>query len=171
MKSKYETHIEPHLEKIKEWAEGGMTKAEIAKRLDVANSTFRKFCALGEQGDERYTALSEALTRACAVADTAVENALFRSATGYKEQVLKHYKVKVVDYDPVTGKRVSEREELREAYDEVAFPANVAAQQFWLTNRQPDRWQYKPEAAATDTGESGIVMMPEILPEENRDAE
>lgn len=168
-KSIFETRIAPHMDKIKEWAQAGATKADIAKRLGVAPSSVRKFCALGEKGDSRYEAFAAAFAQACAVADTAVENALYRAATGYKEKVLKHYKIRAVKYDR-EGHRVAEHEELRETYDEVAFPANVSAQQFWLTNRQPGRWKYKPEAAATESGESGIVMMPEILSGANGDA-
>ena len=161
-KSIFWTQIAPHMDNIAEWANAGATKAEIAKRLGVAPSSVRKFCALGEKGDERYKAFAAAFAQACAVADDAVENALYKTATGYKEQVLKHYKVKVVEYDDA-GRRVAEREELREAYDEVAFPANVSAQQFWLTNRQPERWKRQPEAAQTEDGDaSGVVLMPDV---------
>lgn len=38
--SKYETHIKPHLEHIKKWAEQGATERQIAKQLGVAYSSF-----------------------------------------------------------------------------------------------------------------------------------
>ena len=41
-KSVYETHIQPHLEDIKKAVSAGATIPEIAKALDVAESTLSK---------------------------------------------------------------------------------------------------------------------------------
>lgn len=68
-KSKYETHVLPNLERIETWARDGATAKDIAAKLKIAYSTLRKYIDLGQEGDERYTALSEAFAQACAVAD------------------------------------------------------------------------------------------------------
>ena len=162
MKNKYETHVLPNLEKIKKWASEGATVKEIAEKLDVAYSTFRKYIDDGESGDKRYSALSAAFVRACAHADEEVEAALFKSATGYTAKVMKHVKVKKTVYNEV-GKKIEEYEELQAVFDEVHVPASVSAQQFWLANRQSERWKYKPEVIESDDGEGGVVVMAPVM--------
>lgn len=162
-KSKYETHVLPNLDKITEWAKAGVTAKDIAANLRLAYSTFRKYLDEGQEGDERYTALSAAYAQACEVPDQQVENALFKSCLGYNAPVVKHYKLKTVEYDPDTGKRLREVETLVEAHDEVHVPANTAAQMFWLTNRMSDRWKYKPQETDDSSGdERGVIMMPGV---------
>lgn len=167
-KSKYETHVLPYLEKITEWAEAGATAKEIAEKLHIAYSTFRKYLDDGEKGNERYSALSAAFTQACEVPDDEVEASLYKLSTGYTVTLAKTFKVKRVEYDPDTGKRISEYEELVTGYDETHVPANAQAQMFWLTNRRPDRWKYKPGEKESGSGEkdgSGVVLLSPILPE------
>ena len=61
--SKYETHVLPNLDKIIKWAKAGATAKEIAGKLHVAYSTFKKYLDLGRKGDGRYTDLSDAFVR------------------------------------------------------------------------------------------------------------
>ena len=140
------------------------TAKEIAANLHIAYSTFRKYLDEGQEGDERYAALSAAFAQACEVPDEQVENALFKSCLGYNAQIVKHYKLKTVEYDPETGKRIREVETLVEARDEVHVAANTAAQMFWLTNRKPETWKYKPEAQDGDEDEgSGVVLLSPVM--------
>lgn len=64
-KSKYETHVLPNLERIEKWAKEGATAKDIAAKLKIAYSTLRKYIDLGQDGDGRYTALSDAFARGC----------------------------------------------------------------------------------------------------------
>lgn len=41
--NKWETHIEPYLAEIEKWSRRGITEKEIAEKLGVAYSTFRKY--------------------------------------------------------------------------------------------------------------------------------
>lgn len=165
-KNKYETHVLPYLDKITAWAKAGATAKEIAGKLHIAYSTFRKYLDDGEKGDERYAALSAAYAGACEIPDDEVEAALFRLATGYTVSLAKTFKVKRVDYDPETGRRTGEHEELVTGYDETHVPANAQAQMFWLANRRPDRWQYKPEAKDEGDKGGGVVILSPVLPEQ-----
>ena len=164
-KSKYETHVLPYLEKIADWAKAGATAKEIAEKLHIAYSTFRKYLDDGENGDERYSALSAAFVRACEVPDDEVEAALFKLATGYTVSLAKTFKVKRVDYDPETGRKTGEHEELVVGYDETHVPANAQAQMFWLANRRPDRWEYKPEKKDEEAKGGGVVLLAPVLQE------
>ena len=96
-------------------------------------------------------------------ANEQVEKALLQLATGYTVPLAKTFKLKQVEFDPDTGKKIAEREELAVGYDETHVSANTRAQMFWLTNRDPERWSSKPEERQEEDGEeSGVVLMPEV---------
>lgn len=97
-----------------------------------------------------------------------VEDALYRRARGYKVLVKKTYKVKRVEYDPDTGKKISEREELETGLDEVHVPADVRVVAYYLNNRDPARWREHPkEEGEEDAVYEGAVAYPPMaeLPE------
>lgn len=160
--NQYEKFILPNLEKIVQLNQQGVNIKDIAAAVGVSRDTFWRYMKKGREGDERYKPLYDAFTQASEVPNEKVKNALFRSATGYNAKILKHYKIKTVEFDPDTGKKIREKEVLKEAYDEVHVPANVSAQMFWLTNRAPEEWAYKPAPGETDDDGTGVVMMPEV---------
>lgn len=95
-----------------------------------------------------------------------VEASIYKRARGYKIAVKKTYKVKRVEYDPDTGKKTLEREELQTGVDEVHVPADVRAGAYWLNNREPDRWREHPSSQdvvddGSETEAGGIVLMPD----------
>lgn len=163
-KSKFETHVAPYIDKISEWLKAGCDFKTVASNLHITYSTLWKYKVLGEQGQEPYVDFANAFAQACVEPDENVENSLYKSATGYNAKFIRHYKVKTIQYDPETGKKISEKEELKPMTDEVHVPANVAAQQFWLTNRLPDKWKYKPESVRDkdDDTDTGVVLLPEV---------
>ncbi len=89
----------------------------------------------------------------------AVEEALFRRACGYKVTVKKTYKVKRIEYDETTGKKLSEREELECGIEEEHVPADVRVCAYYLNNRDPARWREHP-ADASDGEPDGVVEYP-----------
>lgn len=163
-KSKYESHVAPYLDKIAKWAEQGASQAEIARKLQVAVSSFKLYLSRGDKGEEPYTDLSDCFRRAAEVPDDEVQAALYKSALGYNAPVAKNFKVKEVIYDEKTGKKIRETEKLVTAIDEVHVPANVTAQMFWLANRKPNDWKYKPEPNGDDDeGGTGVVQLPAVM--------
>lgn len=90
-----------------------------------------------------------------------VEDSIYKRARGYKVAVKKTYKVKRVEYDPDTGKKTLEREELQTGIDEVHIPADVRAGEYWLKNRSPERWSEQPAIADTDET-SGVILLPDV---------
>lgn len=87
-----------------------------------------------------------------------VENAICRRACGYKVALKKTYKVKRVEYDPTTGKKVAEVESLEVGTDEVHVPADLRAGAYWLNNRDPIHWKDHPEEGTSEDTESGGVV-------------
>ena len=117
-KSKYHTHVQPRLKEIKEWAEKGLTEAEMQKFLNVSHESFNNY-------KHDYPELVEALNNGKAFADDLVEQALYKNALGY------YY-----TEDAVTNK--GDVVEVRK----YSKP-NTTAQIFWLKNRRRDQWRDK----------------------------
>lgn len=94
-KSAYDTHIAPHLDKIKEAVKGGATVEEIAKALNISESTIHKYKA-------EKTELAEAF--ACGRANIVIQirGALLKKALGYEYQEKKQYIKKDEDGEQVT---------------------------------------------------------------------
>ena len=90
-----------------------------------------------------------------------VEDALYRRACGYKVKLKKSFKIKVVSYDPDTGKKLEEREDLKDGFEEVHFPADVRVCAYYLNNRDPSRWREHPEEVGEEA--VGLVEFPEVV--------
>ena len=92
-----------------------------------------------------------------------IERAVLRRAEGYQIPLRKTYKLKRVQYDPTTGKKISEEEVLEEGIEEVHVPGDLRAGAYFLNNRAPDRWREHP-METQEVGEmGGIVVLPEIV--------
>ena len=145
-------------------AEMSESDEEIALRCGIEPSTFRLW-------QKKYPEFDEAVRLGKSESDFLVIQALHKRAVGFNVGVQKTYKLKRVDYDPDTGKKLREYEELAVGADESYIPADVRATSFWLKNRQPERWSDKPEGAVTDNEECGVVEIPgaDMLGEESED--
>ena len=89
-----------------------------------------------------------------------VEDALYRRACGYKVKLKKSFKVKNVEYDRDTGKKLSEREDLKEGFEEVHIPADVRVCAYYLNNRDPNRWREHPKEE--EDVAVGMVAFPDM---------
>lgn len=127
---------EEGLLRIQGWARDGLTDKDISKNMMIGVSTLREWKG-------RFEEIREALRIGKDSADRIVENALFKSACGYTETIKKPVKIKLVDYDPQTGKKIRETETWKLVEEEIHVPAQVTAQIFWLKNRKPDQWREK----------------------------
>ena len=117
---------------IEGWARDGLTDEQIASNMGVAYSTLRTW-------RDKYSALSAALKSGKEVVDRMVENALLKRATGELRTIRKPIKVKEVLYED--GKRISEKEHIEYADEEIYIPPDTTAQIFWLKNRKPSMWR------------------------------
>ena len=76
--------------------------------------------------------------------------------------VQKTFKVKRVEFDPDTGRKLREYESLEVGYDEVHIPADEKAQEFWLYNRKPQEWKRNREDKTLEVDDGGVIFMPEV---------
>lgn len=142
-KGKYEYWItDEGLTLLRGWKRNGLTDEVIADKAGISTSTLYDW-------KNKHPEISEALTRGREIADISVEDALYEKTQSRTIMVKKTFKVKSVDYDKETGRKIREWEELREGYDEVYIPADEKAQEFWLTNRSSDRWKKRREDRVT----------------------
>lgn len=152
----YKKWLEPDgLMMLAAWTRDGLSYTQIAEEKIGIN--VRTLCAWRN----KYKPIAEALSRTREMVDAEVENELFKRCHGYTAPEKRAVKIKHVEYDPETGKRCKEWEEVQLVTETVHVPADVRAQQFWLANRKNARWAFKPEAPAQeeDGRETGVVML------------
>lgn len=106
------------------WARDGYTFQDIANRIGISISTLRTWRS-------KYPEIDNALKKGREIIDYKVENALLKSALGYKTKEVK------VTTTIRQGKVV---ETVKEVTDKEQAP-NVSAIQCWLYNRLPDKWK------------------------------
>ena len=71
--SKYETHVAPRLEEVKDWVRNGATDEEIAKRLGVSRDSLIEY-------KKEFSEFSDILRKGKEYIDGQVENALLQNA-------------------------------------------------------------------------------------------
>lgn len=137
-----EEWIEPErLTLLTAWARDGLIDEEIAKKMNVSPPTLYKY-------KKMFPQIVEALRKGKELVDVEVENALYKKALGYNVTVQKAFKVKDIIYD--NGKKVSEKERIEYAEEEIHIPADTTAQIFWLKNRKRKEWRDKVEYEANN---------------------
>lgn len=153
-KNKFERWCESFgLEYLRRLAENGLTDEEMAIHCALELSTFRKW-------KKRYPQFSAAIELGQSGSDFAVVQSLYKKATGYTVSVNKTHKLKKTEYDPETGKKLCEYEELVTIPDEDYIEPDLRAEIFWLCNRQPGRWNEKGKSAGGAEETGGVVIIP-----------
>nr|DAH51095.1 MAG TPA: terminase small subunit [Caudoviricetes sp.] len=94
--------------RIRGWCLDGLIDKQIYKNMGISRTTFYKWKSENSE-------FADLLKRGKEIADCEVENALFKSATGF--------------IGP----------------DDKYYPPNTTAQIFWLKNRKKDDWKDKRE--------------------------
>lgn len=133
--------------RLGQWAADGATDAEIAAKIGISRKTLYEWA-------KKFPRLGKALERGRERSNGEVEAALYKKCLGYTVKVQKTFKLRRVEYDEATGRKTGEREELVTGEDEVHVPADVGAQKFWLTNREPERWSNRVEFEGALASES-----------------
>ncbi len=141
------------------WARDGLTDEQIAKNIGINRTTLYDW-------KKKRISIADALKKGKEIVDFEVENALFKKAIGYNAKVLKHMKVKSVEYDD-KGYRICENEEIVEIYDEVHIPADTTAQIFWLKNRKPEKWREKQKELINNNDDEKVLLVDDLKDYEN----
>lgn len=136
-KGKYREWLEPeNLLRITNWAANGLTLEEIAQSMGIARSTLMLWI-------DAYSDISDAIKSGRAMSCEAVENALFKRATGMTltdTVTTEEFEGSLVDGKPADGRvKRQERTTVRQV------PPDTGAIIFYLKNRMPDRYADRRE--------------------------
>ncbi len=129
----------------------GATNDEIAAAMNISVRTILRWA-------KEHESFGKALAEGKGVSDAKVIRSLYMRATGYEYEEEK----KIVEYDkdgnvkPIRVEKTTKK----------VLP-DVAAQCFWLKNRQRERWQDRPMDYIHDANDDTEVKI--YLPDNGRD--
>lgn len=147
-KGKYQEWLTKEgLLRLQGWARDGLSDEQIAANMGITDSTFYEW-------KKKYSEISEALKEGKDTVDRQVENALLKSALGYK-------------YDEVTKELRDDELVVTKVVHKEVQP-NTTAQIFWLKNRKRAEWRDRVENAIT--GADGGAVKVETLTDADVDA-
>jgi hypothetical protein len=158
MKSKYESHVLPRLNEIEAWCRDGLTEVQMCEKLGIAPSSFGLY-------KNQHSELSDLLTRTKAyVDDVVVVPAYLKRITGYTAtEWRREYACRV---DPETGE--IKRTLMKETSQERHVPGDPRAAEFWLCNRNPQKWKRVPDTVDESGHSGGIIEIPSVIGEEGK---
>ena len=138
----FEEIIESNLDKIEAMVENNNTDKEIAEKLGVAYSTYRKYKSTN-------VALKGRIATAKDKKNQEVEKALFKKCIGYKytEEVATKVKVEVLAADNET---ILVQETVIVSEVKKYSGPDLGAQKFWLGNRSSAKWKEDPHKVEID---------------------
>lgn len=123
------------------WARDGLNDEQIAHNVGIRAGTLYEW-------KNRFPEIAEAIKKGKRPVDIQVENALYRSALGFKQTVKK----------PIKLRRKDGSEYIEYGEEEIYIAPNITAQIFWLKNRKRDKWCDKPEPVKkTEEVEDGFM--------------
>lgn len=147
-KGKYQEWLTKEgLLRLQGWARDGLTDEQIATNIGINVATLYDW-------KNKYPKISEALKEGKDAVDRQVENALLKSALGYK-------------YDEVTKELRDDELVVTKVVHKEVQP-NTTAQIFWLKNRKRAEWRDRVENAIT--GADGGAVKVETLTDADVDA-
>lgn len=138
----FEEIIESHLDQIEAWIEGNNTDKEIAIKLGVAYSTYRKY-------KTSNAALKGRIATAKDKKSQEVEKAVYKKCIGYKytEEVATKIKTEVLAEDKKT---ILVQESVVVSEVKKYSGPDLGAQKFYLTNRSFANWKCDPHKIEND---------------------
>lgn len=134
--------IKSNLDKIESMVENNHTDKEIAEKLGIAYSTYRKYKGTN-------VALKGRIATAKDKKNQEVEKALFKKCIGYRytEEVATKVKEEVLAED---GKTILVKEDVIIKEVKKYSGPDLGAQKFYLVNRAGAKWKEDPNKVSND---------------------
>ena len=114
---KYESHVEPYLDKIFEWLKAGYTDISICEQLGIHQNTWMRY-------KDKYSILGDLYARARTHRNALVMNKMFQKATGEKVSLIKQ--------------KTTKDGEIVDLVEEQYIPPDVNAADLFLRNNDPE---------------------------------
>lgn len=154
---------EDGLLKLEAYARDGYDFNKIAGIVGVSDQTLRAW-------RQKYPAIDTALNKNREIPDIHVENALYRKCLGYEQYQEKVIKLRYVEYDPVTGKKLFERDKLKRIMEKSYYQPDTLAIFFYLKNRLPKKWRDNPIVEDDEAMKLVVEMIAKMDAEAKRHA-
>ena len=137
-----EDKIKDSLSRIESWVEDGLTDKEIAEKLGMSYSTFRRY-------KKENVDLKAVIAQGKDKKNEKVEQSLYKLCNGYKytEEVAMKVKKEVVADD---GQTILVQEEVEVKPVKKYKGPDLAAQRYWLNNKKKSTWSDDPNKVAND---------------------
>lgn len=134
--------ISSNLSLIESMVEDNKTDKEIASKLGVGYSTFKRYKATN---DELKSVIAEGKDKK----NQAVEQALYMLCVGYDyyEEVVTKVKTQQLADDGIT---ILDGEEVKISSVKKYKGPDLAAQKYWLNNKDKTKWSEDPNKTAND---------------------
>lgn len=126
----YEKIIKPNFAKIEQLLQSGRTERQVAKALGIGYSTWNKYKSEAE-GEPEFIELVKK-SRETPVDE--LVNSMYRSGLGFTKTIKRMQKCKTVLYNPQTGKKLKEIEEMVPYEEEIYIPPNFQAAKYLIQN-------------------------------------
>lgn len=152
-----------------EFVDEAFKQTLLGATLDGLAEYFGKSVATICEWKNKFPEFDEAIKKGRKKPDGEVAYAMHRNATGYDYVEEQAFKIKSAEFDPKTGKKITEVEEIKVVKVTRHRPADTLAGMYWLNNRNPDNWRrdkQAPEAPPPQLplGEEYVLKTDEPVP-------
>lgn len=145
------------IELLTAWARDGLSMEEIARKMGISRKTLYSYM-------DSSLHILHSLRKGKEESDSEVENTLFKKCNGFIQEVLKPMKIRKAEYDPETGKKICDYDEIVYVKDQIYVQPDTVAIKYYLSNRKPDKWKDKIEQVIdTEADTSGVVLLAPVL--------
>lgn len=140
--------IQSNLKLVKSMLEEGKTDKDISKKLDISYASYKNYKA-------KDLAIKAIYDEVKNTKNEEVENSLFKLCNGfvYHEEVATKIKEEVIAED---GKTILVKEDVKVVKVKKYKTPDLAAQKYYLNNRNKARWKDDPTKA--DLGKKGLKL-------------
>lgn len=139
---------------LQDWRRKRLTYKQIADKIGISERSLYRWI-------KDYDVIKQALARGCEIVNAEVGEAVRSLSIGYTVTLKRPQKLRRAEFDPQTGKKIREWEEVVMADYQEHVPANVGAQKLWLLNRDGEYWRSDQAAAPADDAGTGVVILPD----------
>lgn len=128
--SAYDEIIRPNFEKIEQLLRNGNTERQVAKLLKIGYSTWCKY----KDEKEGKSEFIELIKKSREEPVDNLISSMYMSGMGFTKVIKRQQKCKRVEYDPLTGKKLYEKEEMVPYEEEIYIPPNFQAAKYLIQN-------------------------------------